>query len=128
MTRKTETILSQKRDQLIESWSKYAPDATFANLTLAQFEVESRKPLDVRSRMRALKTELKGTLGERNRADEEATDLFVAVANSIRGAHGLNSSIYRSLGYVPKAERKRPLRKAKNATPEATPPAEADAA
>ena len=128
MTRKTETILSQKRDQLIESWSKYAPDATFANLTLAQFEVESRKPLDVRNRMRALKTELKGTLGERNQADEEATDLFVAVANSIRGAHGLNSPIYRSLGYVPKAERKRPVRKAKKATPEATPPAEADAA
>jgi hypothetical protein len=130
MSRTTEPKLSLKRDQIIKSWRKFAPDATFANLTLAEFELDSKKPLDVRSRIRELQTELKGTLSERNQADEEANDLFVAVANSIRGTHGLNSPLYRSLGYVPKAERKRPQRKAKNATtaPEADPPAEADAA
>lgn len=129
MSRNTESKLALKRDQIIKSWGKFAPDGAFANLTLAEFEVKSKKPLDVRSRIRELQTELKGLLGERNQADEEANDLFVAVANSIRGTHGLNSPLYRSLGYVPKAERKRPKRKTRNtATTEADPPAEADAA
>jgi hypothetical protein len=48
------------------------------------------------------------------------------VANSIRGNpdFGLNSPLYRSLGLVPKNERKSPQRKPKNEA--GTPPAESD--
>lgn len=131
MPKLTDNTISLKRDQIIASWRKFAPDATFSNLTLAQFEVESKKPLDVQDRMRSLQTQLKGVKIERDVSNDSANELFISVANSIRGNtdYGLNSSLYRSLGYVPKSERKRPVRQAKTAAvAEAAPNAEADAA
>jgi hypothetical protein len=118
MPRITTTTVSQRREQIIASWREFAPDATFANLTLAQFEVESQKALDVRSRMAALQTQLKGLMIERDLADETQAELFVSVSNSIRGnpEFGLNSPLYRSLGFVPKMERKRPKRTDKKET------------
>jgi hypothetical protein len=131
MPKPTDNTVSLKRDQIIASWREFAPDAVFANLTLAQFEVESRKPLELQERMRSLQTQLKGVKIERDVSNDAANDLFVSVTNSIRGNtdYGLNSALYRSLGYVPKAERKRPVRQSKKNPPaEAAPNAEADAA
>lgn len=127
MPKQSNNTVSQRRAQFIASWREFAPAATFANLTLAQFEVESQKPLDVRSRMKALQTQLKGMKIERDQADEVLGEVFVSVANSIRGNpdFGLNSPLYRSLGFVPKSERKRGKR---NPAAPAEPPAEADAA
>lgn len=131
MPKQTSTTVSQRREQIIASWREFAPDATFANLTLAQFEVESQKALDVRSRMAALQTQLKGLKIERDQADEAQAELFVSVCNSIRGnpEFGLNSPLYRSLGFVPKDERKRPKRanKKETAAPPVDSPAGADA-
>ena len=119
--------VSQRRTQFIASWREFAPAATFANLTLAQFEEESQKPLEVRARMTVLQTQLKGMKIERDQADEVLSEVFVSVANSIRGNpdFGLNSPLYRSLGYVPKSERKRAKRSPATL---AEPEAEADAA
>jgi hypothetical protein len=131
MPKKTTTTVSQRREQIIASWREFAPDATFANLTLVQFEVESQKALDVRSRMAALQTQLKGIKIERDQADEAQAELFVSVSNSIRGNpdFGLNSPLYRSLGFVPKMERKRPQRAMKkDAATTKELPADADAA
>jgi hypothetical protein len=127
MPKQTTTTVSQRREQIIASWREFAPDATFANLTLAQFEVESQKALDVRSRMAALQTQLKGLMIERDLADEAQAALFVSVSNSIRGnpEFGLNSPLYRSLGFVPKMERKRPKRADKKET--AAPPVDSTA-
>jgi hypothetical protein len=95
------------------------------------YEVESQKALDVRSRMAALQTQLKGLMIERDQADEAQAALFVSVSNSIRGnpEFGLNSPLYRSLGFVPKMERKRPKRASKKETaaPPVDSPAGADA-
>ena len=67
---------------------------------------------------------------ERDQADEAQAELFVSVCNSIRGnpEFGLNSPLYRSLGFVPKMERKRPKRadKKETAAPPVDPPAGAD--
>jgi len=127
MTKQSNNTVSQRRAQFIASWRQFAPEATFANLTLAQFEEESEKPLEVRSRMTVLQTQLKGIKIERDQADEVLSEVFVSVANSIRGNpdFGLNSPLYRSLGFVPKDERK--LKKDAG-TPPADAPEEADAA
>jgi hypothetical protein len=127
MPKQSNYTVSQRRAQFIASWQEFAPAATFANLTLAQFEGESQKPLDVRSRMTTVQTQLKGMKIERDQADEVQSELFVSVANSIRGNpdFGLNSPLYRSLGFVPKSERKRGKRAAATT---AAPPADADAA
>lgn len=132
MSKQSNNSVSQRRTQFIASWREFAPAATFANLTLTQFEAESQKPLDVRSRMTAVRTQLTGMKIERDQADDVQVELFVSVANSIRGNpdFGLNSSLYRSLGFVPKAERKRPQRakKKETASTSEAPPADADAA
>lgn len=121
MSKQSNNSVSQRRTQFIASWRQFAPTATFANLSLDQFEVETQKPLEVRSRMTAVRTQLTGMKIERDQADEVQVELFVSVANSIRGNpdFGLNSPLYRSLGFVPKAERKRPQRQQK--TPAAIP-------
>lgn len=127
MPKQTNATVSQRRAQFIASWREFAPGVTFANLSLAQFEVETEKPLEVRSRMTAVQAQLRGMKIERDQADLAATEVFVSVANSIRGNpdFGLNSPLYRSLGYVPKSERKRAKRKP---AAKAEPSAEADAA
>lgn len=118
--------VTRRREQFLASWREYAPAANFAGLSLEQFETESRKPLDLRTRMTALRSQLRGLKLERDQADTAIAEIFTNVANAIRGNpdFGLNSPLYRSLGYVPKSERKRPARREKAAAP----PAEADAA
>lgn len=110
MSKQSNKTVSLRRDQFIASWREYAPEATFAGVTLAQFEVDSKKPLELRQRMQVARTQLAGMLLERDKADTVLVELLVNIANSIRGNpdHGLNSPLYRSLGFVPKSERKRP--------------------
>ena len=101
----------QRREQFIASWRQYAPEAAFAGFTLDQFEAESTKPLEVRSRMREARTTLAGLKLERDKTDETYMQMLVAVANGIRADlqnFGPDSPLYRSLGFIPRSERKRP--------------------
>ena len=87
------------------------------------------KPLEVRSRMLALRTQLGGIKLERDKADEAHSVLLTAIANGIRASpeHGPDSPLYRSLGFIPRSERRRPSsRKATAAAEE--PAGDADAA
>ena len=126
----------QRREQFIASWRQYAPKAAFAGFTLEQFEAESTKPLEVRNRMRKARTTLAGLKMERDKADETYVQMLLAVANGIRADirnFGPDSPLYRSLGYVPKSERKRPRLRRSGAVPgvedDKTPPTgSADAA
>lgn len=121
MSKLTTNIVSQRRDQFLASWREYAPGATFAGVSLEQFEAESMKPLEVRGRMMALRTQLGGMKLERDKLDEAHSELLTAVANGIRAdpAHGPDSPLYRSLGFIPKSERKRPRSRANGtSTPE----------
>jgi hypothetical protein len=119
--------VSQRREQFLSSWREYAPEATFAKLSLEQYEAESKKPLEIRSRMITARTQLGGMKLERDKADEAHSEMLTAIANGIRAdpAHGPDSPLYRSLGFIPKSERKRP-RSRKPGAGES--PADADAA
>ena len=129
MKQSTKTI-TERRSQFLASWREHAPEASFAGLTLEQFETEAAKPFEIRDRMQAARTQLSGLKIERDLADEELGELFVTVANAIRGdrAFGLDSALYRSLGFVPKSERKRPVRKPKDPADAAEPAPDANAA
>lgn len=110
MSKLTTNIVSQRRDQFLASWREYAPEATFAGFSLAQFETESMKPLEIRNRMVAARTQLGGMKLERDKTDETHSEMLTAIANGIRAdpTHGPDSPLYRSLGFIPKSERKRP--------------------
>lgn len=120
--------VTQRREAFLASWREYAPEAAFAGYTLEQFETESDKPLEVRTRMTRTRATLAGLKLERAKTDDAYMQMLVAVANGVRAdqAFGPDSPLYRSLGFVPRSERKRPRRRA--ASIPATPEGDADAA
>jgi hypothetical protein len=124
---KTKNV-SLRREKLLASWLEFAPGATFAGFTLAQFEEASMEPLQVRKTMEAAKTKLAGLKLKRDKAEET----LVLIANSIRGTpeYGQDCELYRSLGFIPKSERKTGTVARKKAlkTAPATAPSDADAA
>jgi hypothetical protein len=129
MAKYTDQVVSQRRAQFLSSWQEFAPEMTFTGLTLAQFEEESKIPLDVRKEMADLKTKLKGLKLKRDKADDALSKVFILIAHGIRGnaAYGEDCQFYRSLGFVPKSERKTgTIRKKKEEKP-ASAPADPDA-
>jgi hypothetical protein len=128
MSKYTDAVVSQRRAQFLSSWQEFAPGVTIAGFTLAQFEEESMPPLDARKEMADVKTKLKGLKLKRDKADEALTKLLVLIAHGIRGNElfGEDCEFYRSLGFVPKSERKTGMsRRNKKVAP---PPPDADAA
>ena len=103
----------ERSQQFIASWSEFAPDATLAGKTLAQFVAESQVAINVQAQIVAAKTQHKGFINNRNEAIFVLRDQLVALSNGVRSDpnHGLNSAFYRSLGYVTQSERKHPVRK-----------------
>jgi hypothetical protein len=128
---KTKNV-SLRREKLLASWLEFAPGATFAGFTLAQFEEASMEPLQVRKTMEAAKTKLAGLKLKRDKAEETLNEKLVLIANSIRGTpeYGQDCELYRSLGFIPKSERKTGTVARKKAlkTAPATAPSDADAA
>lgn len=128
----TNKTVSLRREQFLASWLEFAPDVTFAGLTLAQFEDKSKTPLDARKSIREVQTKLRGLLLDRDKADELLNQDLILIAHAIRGNElfGEDCAFYRSLGFIPKSERKTGTVARKKAlkTAPATAPSDADAA
>ena len=90
------------------SWRDGAAEASFAGMTLTQFEAATSVPLDLRSEIAELELQLRRKKSERADADLAAKGLLKLVVNSVRGSQGFgdNSPLYRNLGYVRAQERK----------------------
>ena len=121
MAKYTKAAVSQRRDQFLSSWRKFAPDVTFAGITLAEFEEDSKKPLDVRKDMADAATTLKGLMLKRDKADAALNEEIILIAHAIRGTpeFGEDCEFYRSLGFIPKSERKKNTKGRKKAAPDA---------
>ena len=124
MKNRTKTVI-EKSQQFISSWTEFAPEATLAGKTLAQFTAESQVPSDAQALIVSAKTKYTGYINDRNEAILVLRDQLAALASAVRcdPDHGLNSAFYRSLGYVTQRERKSPARKAPPTEPAVTPPA-----
>ena len=90
------------------SWRELAPTATFAGMTLAQFEAATEPSIALREEITALATQLAGKQTARSTADAHAIEVLDLVVNSVRGTPGFgpDSPLYRSLGYIRRSERK----------------------
>ena len=84
------------------AWRDAAAEASFAGMTLSQFEAAMSQPLDLRDEIAALELELKRKKSERADADLAALELLKMVVNSVRGTAGFgdDSPLYANLGYV----------------------------
>ena len=90
------------------AWRDAAAEASFAGMTLSQFEAATSVPLDLRSEIAELELELKRKKAEMADADLTALGLLKLVVNSVRGTAGFgdNSPLYANLGYVRLQDRK----------------------
>lgn len=115
--------MSIRRNQFIAAWRKFAPEATFAGRTLAQFEVETLEPINVRSLMVEAKVHVAGLMRDRDRADAAMSLKLLMVSNAVQGneAYGPDSNLYTAMGYVAASVRKSGLVRKKANTPVPTP-------
>ena len=90
------------------SWREMAPNASFAGMTLVQFEDAVSDPLTVRDEIEALESQLEGKKAEKLIADASANEVLDLVVNSVRGTPGFGQDcpLYRAFGYIRKSERK----------------------
>jgi hypothetical protein len=90
------------------AWRDIAPDASFAGMTLAEFEAATEPPVKLRADMIDLQAKLKGLKASQDDVDQAANELTDLVVNSIKGTPGFgqNSPLYSACGYVRKADRK----------------------
>lgn len=90
------------------SWREMAPEATFAGMTLTQFEEVVSPSSTVRGEIEALELQLEGKRAEKSIVDAAANEVLDLVVNSVRGTPGFGQDcpLYRALGYVRKSERK----------------------
>ena len=113
MKKYSNTALTRIRAQFLSSWAEYAQSESFAGLTLTEFEMKSKEPLNVRKDLGDARTKVSGLILKRDKADDSLNDDLVLIAHAIRADKGFGEDcpLYRSLGFVPKSERKKGGRK-----------------
>lgn len=111
-----------KAGQVSVAWQQHAPAASFAGMTLEQFNEKIGQSSVARQKIAAAEADLRGLIVERATADVETRDAVTLVVNSIRGNpdFGPNSQLYRACGYVAFGERSTGLTR-RTSKPEPTP-------
>jgi hypothetical protein len=114
MKKYSTAAITRKRAQFLSSWAEYAQNKSFAGMTLAEFEVKSKEPLEVRKDLGDARTKVSGLILKRDKADDSLNEDLILIAHAIRADKdfGEDCPLYRSLGFVPKSERKRARRSA----------------
>jgi hypothetical protein len=109
MKKYSTAAVTRKRAQFLSSWEEYAQGKSFAGMTMAEFEVKSKEPLDVRKDLADARTKVNGLILKRDKADDTHNEDLLLIAHAIRADKDLgeDSPLYRSLGFVPKSERKK---------------------
>jgi hypothetical protein len=119
MAKYSTTVVTRKRAQFLSSWAEYAQDKSFAGLTLAEFDAKSMEPLNVRKDLGDARTKAAGLILKRDQADAVLKDALLLIAHAIRADKdfGEDCPLYRSLGFVPKSERRTGRRTSASPTP-----------
>lgn len=122
MAKHSTTAVTRKRAQFLSSWAEYAQGKSFAGMTLAEFETKSQAPFDVRKDLGDARTKVSGLILEREKADDTLNDDLILIAHAIRADQdfGEDCPLYRSLGFVPKSERRPGRRRPASPAPSET--------
>jgi hypothetical protein len=123
----TKTVLL-RRDKFLTAWREHAPDATFAETSLVEFEAQTNNLDQLVQQMKAAQSKLDGLMLDRDKAVQDLNEKMLLLVHAIRGTpqYGEDCSLYRALGFVPKSERKSGLRRGAQTTA-ADPAEDADA-
>ena len=116
-TRHASTI--QRLHQVTEAWRTYAPQSKFAKKTLDEFISATDASWRRRSELDTLKLAIKGLVAIRSQADKATAAVLNRVIAGVKADSnfGPASPLYRSMGFIPLQERKRPSRPNPQAAP-----------
>ena len=106
-----------RRDKFLTAWQEHAPDATFAQISLVEFEAQTSNLDLMIQQIKGMQSKLDGAKLARDKAVQELNEKMLLIAHGIRGTpqYGEDCPLYRALGFVPKSERKTGLqRKSRN--------------
>ncbi len=95
------------------AWREIAPEASFAGMTLAEFETKTAPLAQSVLRLQALDAQISAELKAREEAEIMAREAMRIVA------HGENSQLYRAMGFVPLSQRQSGLTRKMSDTPAA---------
>lgn len=105
----------------LSAWREIAPQASFAGMTLAEFETQTAPLALSTQKLQALDTQYAAELKAREEADASARDTLRLIAHGVRGnpAYGEDSQLYRAMGFVPLSQRQSGLTRKAPAAPAA---------
>ncbi|MBL8151642.1 MAG: hypothetical protein JNN15_17080 [Blastocatellia bacterium] len=100
-----------KIEKILQGWETIASDRTFGGITLEEFKKLVLSSREMRELVNNLNTELLEATSKRNDADKKALATAQLVVNGVIGDpnFGPDSSLYESMGYIRKSERKKGL-------------------
>ena len=95
-------------NDVAKAWEEVAKDESFADMTLAQFKAKVKPSLDYRAEIETLERQLTAARRNRDLVDEASNTECQLVVNGIKSHrdYGENSALYKTMGYVPKDERR----------------------
>lgn len=108
----------EKMDKMATAWETLAPNAKFANMTLADFKAVIAPCKQTRAELEQLEDQAKQKTIERDDNDKSFLTKAELVVNAIIGdvSFGPNSALYEAMGYVRKSDRKSGLTRKKTPT------------
>ena len=94
--------------RLSDAWKEGAEGDSFAGQTLPQFLLKVKPALDRRAEIESLEQQLTLARQNRNNSDDVSMEMCQTVMDKMKShpSHGANSALYKTMGYVPKNERK----------------------
>ena len=100
--------LGRKADDIRLVWKKQAPDAVFAGKTLADLEAALAASQESGENVSVLALARSAAQKTRDEEQSALNHLLVLVTHGVRSHpdHGEDSALYRSMGFVPKSERR----------------------
>lgn len=93
--------LELKLHRFKDAWAKIAPEESLAGMTLAEFVQATQPSLTAREEAAEAVMLRRMAIADRDKADDDTRALMRKVAGSVIGSplHGVNSALYRAMGY-----------------------------
>ena len=115
-------IVEEAITDITNAWTTLAPAATFAGMTLAQYEAAVKPSLDARVTITGLEEQMTSAITNRDKMDVTSESINQKVVKAVVGDvnYGDDSALYEAMGYIRKSQRKTGLsRKSKTAAAKA---------
>ena len=109
----------QRMEKMLNAWRTLAPDRTFGEMTLAQFEALITRAQAARQRIDDLNDQLTEAHAERDAADDafNAKARLVVAGVLANPDFGPDSALYEAFGYTRTSERKSGLTRGRKLPP-----------